>query len=42
MQYVAAWESLLRSNGVDFVDEAGKKCLLDTPEAIEVLQNIPT
>ena len=40
MQYVAAWECLLRSNGVDVVDEAGTKCLLDTPEAIEVLQNL--
>jgi multiple sugar transport system substrate-binding protein len=40
VQYTPSWECLLRSNGIDLVDEAGTKCLLDTPEAIEVLQNL--
>ncbi|MEQ7011362.1 sugar ABC transporter substrate-binding protein [Actinopolymorpha sp. B17G11] len=40
VQFVQTWECLLRSNGVDVVDEAGTKCLLDTPEALEVLQNL--
>ncbi|MBB5782396.1 extracellular solute-binding protein [Nonomuraea jabiensis] len=38
--YGAAWYGFLRSNGVDFADETGKKCLLDTPEAIQVFQNL--
>ncbi|MEU6715860.1 extracellular solute-binding protein [Nonomuraea sp. NPDC046802] len=38
--YGAAWYGFLRGNGVDFADEAGKKCLLDTPEAIQVFQNL--
>ncbi|WP_157180841.1 ABC transporter substrate-binding protein [Actinopolymorpha alba] len=40
IQYAPAWECFLRSNGVDVVDEAGKKCLLDTPEAVTVFQNL--
>ncbi|MEV0381320.1 sugar ABC transporter substrate-binding protein [Nonomuraea sp. NPDC050643] len=40
LTYTAAWYGFLRSNGGDFADEAGRKCLLDTPEAIEVLQNL--
>ncbi|GAA3595318.1 hypothetical protein GCM10022419_093240 [Nonomuraea rosea] len=38
--YGAAWYGFLRSNGGDFADKDGKKCLLDTPEAIEVFQNL--
>ncbi|MER7366439.1 extracellular solute-binding protein [Nonomuraea wenchangensis] len=38
--YAAAWYGFLRSNGADFADEAGKRCLLDTPEAIQVFQNL--
>ncbi|NUW44140.1 ABC transporter substrate-binding protein [Nonomuraea rhodomycinica] len=38
--YGAAWYGFLRSNGADFADEAGKRCLLDTPEAIKVFQNL--
>ncbi|MEU6798055.1 sugar ABC transporter substrate-binding protein [Nonomuraea wenchangensis] len=38
--YAAAWYGFLRSNGADFADEAGKRCLLDTPEAVEVFQNL--
>ncbi|MGN9845945.1 ABC transporter substrate-binding protein [Nonomuraea sp. H19] len=38
--YGAAWYGFLRSNGGDIADESGKKCLLDTPEAIEVFQNL--
>ncbi|MBB2911570.1 multiple sugar transport system substrate-binding protein [Streptosporangium becharense] len=38
--YAAAWYGLLRGNGGDFADEAGRKCLLDSPEAIEVFQNL--
>ncbi|MEQ4209212.1 sugar ABC transporter substrate-binding protein [Actinopolymorpha sp. B9G3] len=40
IQYPPAWEGFLRSNGTGFVDEAGRKCLLDTPPAIEVFQNL--
>ncbi|MGH3489041.1 MAG: ABC transporter substrate-binding protein [Actinopolymorphaceae bacterium] len=40
IEYMPAWYSFLRSKGVDIVDESGKKCLLDTPEAVEVLQNV--
>ncbi|MBM7785152.1 ABC transporter substrate-binding protein [Tenggerimyces flavus] len=40
IEFPGMWYGLLRSNGVDVVDEAGKKCLLDTPEAIEVFQNL--
>jgi multiple sugar transport system substrate-binding protein len=40
IEYTPAWYGFLRSRGVDFVDESGKKCLLDTPEAIEVVQNL--
>ncbi|MFI6633705.1 carbohydrate ABC transporter substrate-binding protein (CUT1 family) [Nonomuraea fuscirosea] len=40
LTYAAAWYGFLRSNGADFADEAGKKCLLDTPEAIQVFQNL--
>jgi multiple sugar transport system substrate-binding protein len=38
--YAAAWYGFLRSNGADFADPTGTKCLLDTPEAIEVFQNL--
>lgn len=38
--YAAAWYGFLRSNGADFADKDGKKCLLDAPEAIEVFQNL--
>jgi len=38
--YAAAWYGFLRSNGADFADETGTRCLLDTPEAIEVFQNL--
>ncbi|MEU4515987.1 extracellular solute-binding protein [Nonomuraea wenchangensis] len=38
--YAAAWYGFLRSNGADFADEAGKRCLLDTPEAVQVFQNL--
>ncbi|MEU8147540.1 extracellular solute-binding protein [Nonomuraea sp. NPDC048901] len=38
--YGAAWYGFLRSNGGDFADEAGKRCLLDSPEAIKVFQNL--
>ncbi|MGI5289966.1 extracellular solute-binding protein [Nonomuraea polychroma] len=38
--YGAAWYGFLRSNGGDFADESGKKCMLDSPEAIEVFQNL--
>ncbi|MFI7707902.1 extracellular solute-binding protein [Nonomuraea sp. NPDC049480] len=38
--YGAAWYGLLRGNGGDFADEAGKTCTLDSPEAIEVFQNL--
>ncbi len=38
--YAAAWYGFLRSNGADFADESGTKCLLDSPEAIEVFQNL--
>lgn len=38
--YGAAWYGFLRSNGADFADEAGTRCLLDSPEAIEVFQNL--
>ncbi|WP_336204146.1 ABC transporter substrate-binding protein [Nonomuraea sp. LPB2021202275-12-8] len=38
--YAAAWYGFLRSNGADFADEAGRKCLLDSPEAIRVFQNL--
>ncbi|HZC25896.1 MAG TPA: extracellular solute-binding protein [Actinopolymorphaceae bacterium] len=40
VQYIPAWECFLRSNGTDFADKAGTKCLLDTPPAIEVFQNL--
>ncbi len=40
IEFPGMWYGLLRSNGVDVVDESGKKCLLDTPEAIEVFQNL--
>ena len=32
--------AFLLSNGIDFADEAGTKSLLDSPEAIEVFQNL--
>ncbi|MCG5217967.1 ABC transporter substrate-binding protein [Streptosporangium sp. KLBMP 9127] len=38
--YPAAWYGFLRGNGGDFADEAGTKCLLDSPESIEVFQNL--
>ncbi|MBB5867307.1 multiple sugar transport system substrate-binding protein [Allocatelliglobosispora scoriae] len=38
--YAAAWYGFLRSNGADFADAAGTRCLLDAPEAIEVFQNL--
>jgi multiple sugar transport system substrate-binding protein len=38
--YAAAWYGFLRSNGADFADPGGTRCLLDTPEAIEVFQNL--
>ena len=40
LQYLPAWECLLRSRGHDLVDESGTRCLLDTPEAIEVVSNL--
>jgi multiple sugar transport system substrate-binding protein len=40
IQYPPSWEGFLRSNGASFVDETGRKCLLDAPEAIEVFQNL--
>ena len=40
IEYLPAWYSFLRSKGVDMVDESGRRCLLDTPEAVEVLQNV--
>ncbi|WP_188196155.1 extracellular solute-binding protein [Nonomuraea sp. SYSU D8015] len=38
--YGAAWYGLLRSNGGDFADESGRRCVLDSPEAIQVFQNL--
>lgn len=38
--YAAAWYGFLRSNGADLADPTGTKCLLDTPEAIQVFQNL--
>ncbi|MBB6349008.1 multiple sugar transport system substrate-binding protein [Nonomuraea muscovyensis] len=38
--YGAAWYGFLRSNGADFADEAGRRCLLDSPEAVKVFQNL--
>ena len=38
--YAAAWYGFLRSNGADFADPTGTKCLLDSPEAIAVFQNL--
>lgn len=35
-----AWYGLLLSNGVDVVDEAGTTTQLNSPEAVEVLQNL--
>ncbi|MFC4590871.1 extracellular solute-binding protein [Sphaerisporangium corydalis] len=40
LTYAPAWYGFLRGNGGDFADEAGRRCLLDTPEAIEVFQNL--
>lgn len=40
MLFAPTWDALLRSRGTSFADEAGTKCLLDTPEAIEVFQNL--
>jgi multiple sugar transport system substrate-binding protein len=40
VQYTPAWEGFLTSNGGAFVDEAGRKCLLDQPQAVEVFQNL--
>ncbi|NUO97899.1 MAG: sugar ABC transporter substrate-binding protein [Nonomuraea sp.] len=40
LTYTAAWYGLLRSRGGDFADRTGRKCTLDSPEAIEVLQNL--
>ncbi|WP_344889061.1 extracellular solute-binding protein [Streptosporangium longisporum] len=40
LTYPPAWYGFLRSNGGDFADEAGRRCLLDSPEAIEVFQNL--
>ncbi|WP_020574422.1 extracellular solute-binding protein [Actinopolymorpha alba] len=34
------WYPLVRSNGGDFVDETGTKFLLNSPEAVEVFQNL--
>lgn len=34
------WSSFLYSNGADFVSQDGKTFTLDTPEAVEVIQNI--
>jgi multiple sugar transport system substrate-binding protein len=34
------WQPLLMSRGVNFADDTGKKCLLDTPEAIGVFQDL--
>ncbi|TDX03563.1 sugar ABC transporter substrate-binding protein [Kribbella sp. VKM Ac-2566] len=34
------WHPLLLSRGIDFADETGRKSMLDTPEAIEVFQNL--
>ncbi|CAM3629643.1 extracellular solute-binding protein [Occultella aeris] len=36
----AAWYGLLLSNGVDVVDESGTTTQLNSPEAVEVLQNL--
>lgn len=33
-------QALLRSRGVNYFSEDGTQCLLDTPEAIEVFQNV--
>jgi multiple sugar transport system substrate-binding protein len=38
--YPAAWYGFLRSNGADFADPTGTRCLLDTPAAVEVFQNL--
>ncbi|GAA3828294.1 hypothetical protein GCM10022226_56340 [Sphaerisporangium flaviroseum] len=38
--YGPAWYGFLRSNGADIADEKGTRCLLDTPEAIQVFQNL--
>ncbi|SDR74910.1 ABC transporter substrate-binding protein [Actinopolymorpha singaporensis] len=40
VQSSTTWESFLRSNGAAFVDESGRKCLLDQPKAVEVFQNL--
>ncbi|MCL6519891.1 MAG: sugar ABC transporter substrate-binding protein [Armatimonadetes bacterium] len=32
------WQTYVWQNGGDIIDKRGKKCLLDTPEAIEALQ----
>ncbi len=34
------WYSLVRSNGGNIADEAGTRCLLNTPEVIEVFQRM--
>lgn len=38
--YRGVWYPLLLSNGGDIVDKSGRKCTLDSPEAIEVFQNL--
>jgi multiple sugar transport system substrate-binding protein len=40
IEYLPAWYSFVRSKGVDLVDESGRRCLLNAPEAVEVLQNV--
>lgn len=40
LTYAAAWYGFLRSNGADFADETGRKCLLDTPESVQMFQNL--
>ncbi len=34
------WQPLLLSRGINFTDESARKSMLDTPEAIEVFQNL--
>lgn len=40
LDYAPHWYSLVRSNGGDLADEDGMRYALDSPEAIEVLQNL--
>lgn len=40
LTYQGVWYPLLLSNGGDVVDKAGRTCTLDSPESIQVFQNL--